>query len=89
MAREPMANRIAEWQISGERGLSSDAVVAEYTMGKANLLIDHPHDPDDLRRCVLLFERVPELKAWINQLAEKSPYWRALAYHTRKVSGDE
>jgi hypothetical protein len=61
------------WLLGGERGLSSVAMVAHITGqgGKTN----HPHDPDDLRRCRLLVESVPLIRHNLHQMAGCSPTW--------------
>jgi hypothetical protein len=36
---------------------------------------DHPRDPDDLRRCRLLVEQVPMIKACLPNMASCSSVW--------------
>lgn len=50
------------WLASGERGLSSEAIVQTLTgckVGRHNNGRDYPHDPADLRRCIRLLDAYP------------------------------
>lgn len=74
---------ITQWLANGDRGISSNAIVHHLTgvpcvrYGKPGN--DHPHDPDDLTRCVKLLERCPELAPRVGEMATRSPEWAALA----------
>lgn len=39
---------------------------------------DHPYDPDDLNRCLLFLEAVPEAREHMDKLREISPIWAKL-----------
>ena len=69
------------WLAAGERGLSSDAVFSRLSGVETGCgeMAGHPHDPDDLRRCRLLLEQVPEFEGRIGEMAEVSPQWARLA----------
>lgn len=71
------------WLNSGERGLSSDAIFMHLTGFPANggrtWAINYPSDPDDLRRCILLLEQVPEFAPRISEMSFVSPVWAALS----------
>lgn len=77
-----MSDNLREWLLNGERGLSSETIVQHLT-GLPLLAKDtwggiqniYPHDPADLRRCLLLLEAVPELKADFARMAELSEKW--------------
>ncbi len=70
------------WLASGQRGLSSEAIVANLTGqqvgrwpgGKNN----YPLDPDDFRRCQLLLRSHPEAAAAFGQMRSVSPEWERL-----------
>ena len=75
-----MMTTIAEWLAVGERGLSSEAV-ALTALGQrpTGLRASWPHDPADLRRCLLLMEEVPETREkGLPVLAKRCPKWAAL-----------
>ena len=57
--------RVDDWLRNGETGLSSEYVVA-HMMG-TQAPSSHPHDYDDLRRVILLLDRIPE---WSDRMAE-------------------
>ncbi len=67
------------WFMNGERGLSSNAMVA-HIMGMGGTA-DHPYDPDDLRRCRLLVEQVPVIAALLPHMATCSPVWARIVAH--------
>ncbi len=68
------------WFAVGERGLSSEAIVARLTarLPRGRWGYDHPHDPSDFRRCDLLLSQVPLLELFLPQMADASPQWAAL-----------
>jgi len=39
---------------------------------------DYPHDPDDLNRCLLLMEAIPEVREALPKMRELGPVWSAL-----------
>jgi hypothetical protein len=72
------------WLAHGERGMSSECIAEVMTgMAVGNPLVRdfsrHPYDPDDLRRCLLLLDIVPQWKVRIHEMAAVSPQWAALA----------
>jgi hypothetical protein len=70
---------LTRWLLKGERGLSSNAMVA-HIMGMGGTA-DHPYDPDDLRRCRLLVEQVPVIKICLPSMASCSPVWARIVAH--------
>lgn len=67
------------WLLNGERGLSGNAMVGHITgVGGAT---NHPLDPDDLRRCRLLVEQVPVIRAFLPRMATCSPVWARIVAH--------
>ena len=71
-------DRIAAWWANGEIGNAAEAI--------AMRLSDHPHpktdapaDLADLRRCLLLLDRMPEWTGRMPQMAALSPTWARLA----------
>ena len=80
-----------QWLANGERGTSSERIAEVMTgMAVVNPLLrgfsTHPHDPADLRRCLLLLDLMPEWEARMQEMAASGPEWKALAgaWHTLK-----
>lgn len=67
------------WLAIGERGASSDAMFLALTdiapIDAKSDPLAHPYDPDDLRRCRLLLDQVPELADKLEKLSTISPVW--------------
>ena len=94
-------DKIFAWLARGEVGISSRAMAL--TTAGVNLKrlpgwwSPWPHDPDDLRRCVLLVDLIPETREQgIAVLAQRYPEWKALAENwddlvatLRREIGDE
>ena len=71
---------ITMWLALGERGISSEAI-ALTALGVHPIGHDAswPHDPGDLRRCLLLLEEAPETREnGLLVLAKRCPKWAAL-----------
>ena len=75
-----MITTIAQWLAVGERGLSSEAIaLTALGVRPAGLRSMWPSDPDDLRRCLLLLEMVPDTRErGLLVLAERCPKWASL-----------
>ena len=75
---------LIRWLTNGERGESSNTIVTHLTgidaLGSRQRR-NHPHDPDDLRRCRLLLEAMPELEANFANMATCSKVWNELRAH--------
>lgn len=72
---------INEWLAHGERGISSEAIVSHLTginVGSRRWPSNHPSDPDDLRRCVMLLKAAPEIRPELHRMAEVSEVWKKL-----------
>lgn len=73
---------LVDWLARGERGISSEAIVT-HCLGvdctKRHVWwSNHPLDPADLRRCLLLLDTVPEARAELHRIASVSRAWRSL-----------
>ena len=72
-----------QWLANGKRGISSETMVQHLTgvdvLGDWHM--SHPHDPDDLDRCLQLLEAVPALRQMLPKMATASPAWAALVAH--------
>lgn len=73
-----LSEQASDWLLRGERGSSSETMFAVLTNSSKEHKRAHPHDPDDLRRCRLLLEQVPELASRIGAMATVSKEWAAL-----------
>lgn len=70
-------DRVLDWFGRGEVGASSKAM-ALAAVGVPDAERDHPYDPDDFRRCLLLLDHVPEIRDEFDAIAAMSPTWSAL-----------
>jgi len=73
----------ARWLASGERGISSQAIVAHITGSSVGRWYgnDHPYDVGDLRRCELLLRQVDLARLMFPTMASRSREWAALVEH--------
>lgn len=75
-----MKQDVLNWFANGQTGLSSKAMAfaavgIEYSHRYS---ADHPSDPADFNRCLLLLEAIPEVRNHFDKVAELSNIWRAL-----------
>ena len=76
--KRPILDSVREWLQHGERGTSSETIAGHFLGVPLTQYESEPVDPDDLRRCALMLERCPEVKAWLPAMAAVSPGWRRL-----------
>lgn len=73
-----MEYKLLNWFATGRVGASSRAI-AQKMMGLGSAPErSHPRDPDDLNRCLLLLEAVPEIRDHMDEVAELSETWAKL-----------
>ena len=72
-----LAKGITNWFVNGETGLSS-MCIASVMLGFKPKTIDHPLDPPDFKRCLLLVNAVPEVKSNLWKMKDVSEQWSAL-----------
>ena len=72
--------QVANWLANGEVGSSSKAMALWLAYGQRNNDADwdHPHDPDDLDRCLKLLFLAPGLRKLLPMMAKLGPHWAAL-----------
>jgi hypothetical protein len=74
---------VMKWINYGERGVSSESIVQALfgipLTGRWG--IDTPHDPSDLRRCLLLLRDSPETAARFQEMQTVSPRWKRFVKH--------
>lgn len=83
----PLATALQRWLAVGQRGSSSNAIVAHLRgvqVGGYDRQA-HPHNPDDLHRCLMLLEDVPELAADFYRMASLSETWARLVKHWEAI----
>lgn len=68
---------VVQWLAGGERGASSDTIVAHLT-GLSVPRQGVPRDYWDLRRCLLLLEQCPSLGTRFDDMAEAGVEWASL-----------
>jgi hypothetical protein len=67
---------VLKWFGSGQVGASSKALAC--CLAEIDGPIDHPHDPDDFNRCLLLIHDYPELRAFIPKARRLSRVWERI-----------
>jgi len=71
-----MKDKVLNWFATGRVGASSKVMaLAAIEMPHDR---SHPYDPDDLNRCLLLLEAVPEIREHFNNVAAISDTWAKL-----------
>ncbi len=70
-------DKVASWLRDGERGSSSNAMCKRIFGIPADAGADHPHDPGDLRRC-LLFLDAAEAHDKVSLMVDVSEEWERL-----------
>lgn len=71
-----MNDKILNWFVTGQVGQSSKSMAA--CIAGMNGGSSHPYDPDDLNRCLLFLEAVPEAREHMHKLRSLSPTWAKL-----------
>lgn len=69
---------VLKWFATGQVGASSKCMATYLTTGVIPPYGDYPHDPDDLNRCLLLLQAVPELREHLPRMANVNKEWDAL-----------
>lgn len=72
-----MRDKILQWFATGQVGASS-CVMASVISGASATDRSYPHDPDDLNRCLLFLDAVPEARSELHRLRGVSKKWVAL-----------
>lgn len=78
--------RALAWREDGDVGLSSKAIYC-HMMGQDDPDdYNHPLDPADLNRCLLLLDLIPEWKPRIGEMARYGQWWKDLVKHWDEIS---
>src|SRR5689334_8762258 len=75
--------RALTWSLGRDTGLSSQSIAGFMTGRGPNRWnrYDHPHDGDDLGRCIRLLALIPEWRPRLSEMGKVSLEWGALAKH--------
>jgi len=76
-----VTRQLLQWMAGPDTGLSSEAMAycvlqierTDHWSGN-----EHPHDPSDFNRCLLLVEQVPAVREHFAAIAAMSPQWAAM-----------
>lgn len=80
-------DKIIMWMLSGDTGISSEAIVSQMTGFKTYRCgSDYPRDRGDFGRCHRLLEAVPEFMPRIEEMAQRSPQWAVLVEHWHELT---
>ena len=81
---DDLEKRACAWILGGQTGLSSKAIWATM-LGVEAARWDHPHDPDDMVRCLRLLREIPEWRARLPEMSAVSAYWAVLVAHWDEI----
>ncbi|WP_226982806.1 hypothetical protein [Vibrio navarrensis] len=70
--------RILTWLAKDGGGLSSQFMVFTALGIEPKRVGCYPRDPADFNRCLVLIDRVPEVKNFFDVIAQSNPQWSAL-----------
>lgn len=86
-ADSSIEQRAAKWLRDGQVGASSRSI-HDHMLGLTPKrgYYDHPHDPDDLNRCLLLLDLIPEWKPRMGEMAQHGRQWSALAISWESIT---
>jgi len=73
------------WIENGEVGASSETMWGCFMENKY-FSINHPHDPDDFKRCYKLLQAIPEWKTELYKLKQLSMVWSNLVDNWDKLT---
>lgn len=79
-----VSQRVLEWLAGPDTGLSSKAMAFCMLGIKRHGHWDgteHPYDPSDFNRCLLLVDKVPEVRDAFSDIACLSEQWNAIIDH--------
>ncbi len=85
-AEATVAQRAQAWILNGDVGMSSKAIYCHMTGNTDKDRWNHPHDPGDLNRCLLLLNLIPEWIPRMSEMATRGKAWAALAENWELIS---
>jgi hypothetical protein len=81
-----IADRAQAWLLNGRVGMSAKAIYCHMTGNTDKDRWNHPHDPDDLNRCLILLDLIPEWRPRMLEMKDRSPAWAGLAEKWDEIS---
>lgn len=85
-ADKSIAERASAWMLNGRVGMSARTIYG-HMMGIDSERHSYPHDPDDLNRCLLLLELIPEWRSRMQEMAVYGKQWAGLAKNWSEITG--
>jgi hypothetical protein len=74
----PTQSATIAWLAGNNTGVSSETMAYWLAFNTIPARVGHPHDPDDLDRCLQLLAAVPALREDLGLMAHLSTEWAAL-----------
>ena len=85
-ADSSVVDRAVKWIRDGRVGLSSRAIHDHMLGLESSRDYPHPRDPDDLNRCLLLLDLIPEWAGRMNEMGSHGGCWVGLAKRWGEIS---
>lgn len=85
-AGSTIEQRATKWLRDGQVGASSRAIHDHMLGLRPRDGFSCPHDPDDLNRCLLLLDLIPEWKPRMREMEQHSPQWSGLAANWESIT---
>jgi len=85
-ADKTVEERAVAWIRDGDVGMSSRAIHDHMLALEAREGYSYPHDPDDLNRCLLLLDLIPEWVPRMHEMAMCGEEWAGLAARWDEIS---
>lgn len=81
---DSVEDRVRDWLKNGEIGTSSKTIIS--VLLNINYSdMNHPKDISDLKRCLLLLDRIPEFENRILEMSDLSIEWKRLSHNWNKL----
>lgn len=82
----PVEARARRWIVDGQVGMSSKAIWSHMMDVPCREMSD-PRDPDDLNRCLLLLDLIPEWASRMGEMAQYGASWAGLSARWGEIAG--
>ena len=81
---QAIAEKVLNWFANSRVGLSSKTM-AMVACGIIPDEVHHPYDPDDLSRCIVLLDMVPEVRNHFDAISDLNNKWASLIQHWDEI----